>query len=382
MPLKVFTPSATLPRTSPYRVLTTVFIGLPPSKRVARRGATSADSVFRSGLLRLDRGVVETIAALNQFFQPLGETCRRCAIDDLVIKTERQAQIVPDGDVPVNDPRLLANATHRHHEWCRGGWRDTPARTVPKHAYCRDAHRPHVLLPQPWMRSPYPGEDPEVGFKEKSRKGLKPHQVFCHILHLGCPDLVMNLAQGLAIGCSDNGRQDLFLASHVMLNREIHVHLIKQDEALAAFAIGLHGFVLSDGLCQAGSEERRERQGLPSLRLVLSEVSARPGHIDFEQAMDHGLVLDGTKHGRHPPPDLRIGDHLVIIVFLFHHCSISFCLVSPCTRFPVPAEHRCGGTINIGSLVALRTPSVTLPIIKRSNPPRPWVDMAIRSHPL
>src|SRR3989440_5617872 len=43
MPLKVFTPSATLPRTSPYRVLTTVFIGTPPSKRVARRGATSAD---------------------------------------------------------------------------------------------------------------------------------------------------------------------------------------------------------------------------------------------------------------------------------------------------------------------------------------------------
>src|SRR6266516_6776822 len=43
MPLKVFTPSATLPRTSPYCVLTTVFIGRPPSKRVARRGATSED---------------------------------------------------------------------------------------------------------------------------------------------------------------------------------------------------------------------------------------------------------------------------------------------------------------------------------------------------
>src|SRR2546421_234410 len=38
---KVLTPSATLPRTSPYCVLTTIFIGLPPSKRVARRGVTS-----------------------------------------------------------------------------------------------------------------------------------------------------------------------------------------------------------------------------------------------------------------------------------------------------------------------------------------------------
>src|SRR6266567_3862430 len=43
MPLKVFTPSATLPCTSPYCVLTTVFIGLPPSKRVAGRSATSED---------------------------------------------------------------------------------------------------------------------------------------------------------------------------------------------------------------------------------------------------------------------------------------------------------------------------------------------------
>src|SRR5918911_1906669 len=41
MPLKVCTPSATPPRTSPYRGLTTVFIGTHPSKRVARRGATS-----------------------------------------------------------------------------------------------------------------------------------------------------------------------------------------------------------------------------------------------------------------------------------------------------------------------------------------------------
>src|SRR5439155_24780315 len=84
-----------------------------------------------------------------------------------------------------------------------------------------------------------------------------------------------------------------------------------------------HGFVLIDGFCQAGNEERRERQGLSSDRFVLPEVSARPGHIDFEQAMDHGLVLDGTKHGRHPPPDLRIGDHLIISMLLFHALSPS-----------------------------------------------------------
>src|SRR6266700_3724038 len=324
MPLKVFTPSATLPRTSPYCVLTTIFIGLPPSKRVARPGATLAYIVFRSGQLRRDRGVEKTIAALNQFFQPLGETCRRSAVDDIVIKTDRQTQIVPDGDGPVHNTWFLRNAAHRHHECCRRGYRDAPARAVPKHAYCRDTHRPHVLLPHLWLRSPSPGEDPEVGFKEQSRQGLKPHQVFCHVLHLGCPDLVMNLAHGLAIGGSDNGGNDLFLTSHLMLNRGIHVYLLKQDEVLAAFATGLHRFVLIDGFCQAGNEERRERQGLSSDRFVLPEVSACPGHIDFEQAMDHGLVLDGTKHGRHPPPDLRIGDHLIISVLLFHALSLSF----------------------------------------------------------
>src|SRR6266487_2147268 len=175
MPLKVCTPSATLPRTSPYRVLTTVFIGRPPSKRVARRGATSEDSAFRSGQLRRDHGVVETIAAFDQFFQPLGEACCRCAIDDLVIKADRQTQIVPDGQVPVNDSRLLTHAAHRHHEWCRGGYRDAPARTVPKHAYCRDTYRPHVLLPHLWMRgvNPFYRTPEEVisyvgSFEEKS----------------------------------------------------------------------------------------------------------------------------------------------------------------------------------------------------------------------
>src|SRR5438309_5354350 len=111
MPLKVCTPSVTLPRTSPDRVLTTVFISLPPSKRVARRRATSADSVFRSGVLRLDRGVEKTIAALNQFFQPLGETCCRGPVDGRVIETQGHAEIFADGYLPSNDAWLPSYTT-------------------------------------------------------------------------------------------------------------------------------------------------------------------------------------------------------------------------------------------------------------------------------
>src|SRR5258708_31694732 len=64
---------------------------------------------WSEGLPRLDRGVAQTIAALDQVFQPLGEACCRSAIEHLVIKTDRQTEIVPDSYVPVNDTRLLAN---------------------------------------------------------------------------------------------------------------------------------------------------------------------------------------------------------------------------------------------------------------------------------
>src|SRR6266852_9838845 len=101
---------------------------------------------YSYGLLRLLGGVAETIAALNQVFQPLGETCRGSAVDRLVIKADRQTQIFPDGDVPVNDPRLLANTAHRHPEGM-GGERDAPSGPFPKHPRCCHAHHPPVFLP-------------------------------------------------------------------------------------------------------------------------------------------------------------------------------------------------------------------------------------------
>src|SRR6266576_1026217 len=79
---------------------------------------------------RLDRGVEKTIATLNQVFQPLGKACGRSAVDRLVIKAERQTQIFADGNLPVNDPRLLADAAHRNPEGMGGEW-DSPSGPFP-----------------------------------------------------------------------------------------------------------------------------------------------------------------------------------------------------------------------------------------------------------
>ena len=77
-----------------------------------RISARSSWLRLRSGLLRLNRGVGQTIAALNQFFQSLGEARRRDPVDDIVIKADRQAQRVPHSYVPINENRLLTNAAH------------------------------------------------------------------------------------------------------------------------------------------------------------------------------------------------------------------------------------------------------------------------------
>jgi hypothetical protein len=101
----------------------------------------------------------------------------------------------------------------------------------------------------------------------------------------------MYLAEGLAVGCSDRVVNDLLLPGHVTLNLGSHVHFIEQNETLAALAKSLHIFVFVDGLCQAGNDERREREGLSCFRFVLSQERARPAHIDFDQSVDHRLVL-------------------------------------------------------------------------------------------
>jgi hypothetical protein len=75
--------------------------------------------------------------------------------------------------------------------------------------------------------------------------------------------------------------------SQFMLNLCVHIHILKEDELIPAFAIRLHGFVLIDGFCQAGNEEcRGTRRGvtcsihrhapLPHLVIPISIIYDRP----------------------------------------------------------------------------------------------------------
>src|SRR5690348_17385570 len=51
-------------------------------------------------------------------------------------------------------------------------FRSTPAGTFPEHADCRDADRPHILLPHLGIPSPNPREGPEERSEEKIRHDL------------------------------------------------------------------------------------------------------------------------------------------------------------------------------------------------------------------
>src|SRR6266849_3476893 len=259
---------------------------------LALLGCPSRDSLFR-----LDRGVVETIAALNQVFQPLGEACGRSTIDKCMIEAQRHAEIFANSYVSVYDARFLSDATEGDINSMVVD-RDAPACTLPKHSYCRYAHRPPVLLLHLWIRPTHPAEGPPADSDEHHRQESQPAYScealpsFFHLLHLSCPDLVMNLAEGLLIRGSDDVDNGLLLPCHFALNRDRYVHLIKQDEMLPAFATRMQRFVLIDCFSHTNNDEHRERQGLSGFRLVVPQELASPGHIDFDQAMDHGLALD------------------------------------------------------------------------------------------
>ena len=71
---------------------------------------------LRADLLCSDLLGRQTKTSLNQVFQPCDEACGWSPIDDIMIQTDRQTQVLPDGDVPIHDAWLLADATKSEEE--------------------------------------------------------------------------------------------------------------------------------------------------------------------------------------------------------------------------------------------------------------------------
>src|SRR6266702_773519 len=273
--------------------------------------------------------LAEAIATFDQLSQSRTEASCRGTVDQTMIEAQRHAQVFADGDLPIDDPRFLNDAAQGNIKGMVVD-RDTPAATFAKHPDCRYAHGPTVLLLHPWIRLTHPAEAPPADSEERGRQETQPMGSAealpgsFYLLHLGRPDLVMKLSEGLLIRGSDDVDNGLLLASYVALDRGRHVALIKQAEVLATFATCLQGVVLIDRSRHTGGDERREREGLPRFRFVIPQERARPGHIDFEQAMDHGLAFDRRIHDLQRAPELRVRNDLTSIVFLVHQCSTYF----------------------------------------------------------
>jgi hypothetical protein len=66
-----------------------------------------------------------------------------------------------------------------------------------------------------------------------------------------------------------------------VLNNDADIHILKDYQLVPALAIGLHGFVLIDGLAHTGGNEGRKRQGLFASGFLCLDHVARDRDIHF-----------------------------------------------------------------------------------------------------
>src|SRR5713101_1735214 len=249
--------------------------------------------LFWQGSYVLCFALAEAVATFNEFFQTLGEAGCWGPIDQIVIEAQCDTEVFPDSDVSVDDPWFLSDTTQGEIKGMVID-RDAPTGTLAKHTHCRDTRGSTVLLLHRGRPALHPPENRPEDSEDHQRQPAKilealPGLLYC--IHLGCPDLVMDLAKSLLIRGSDDVDNGLLLLCHLTLNHCSHVHIIKHEEVFAAFAVRLQGLVLIDRFCQTGDNESRERQGLPSGRFVFLQKLAGFGQIDVDQAMYHGLAL-------------------------------------------------------------------------------------------
>src|SRR6266487_6060503 len=279
------------------------------------------------GLLRGDRGVIETIAAFDQVNQLLDKACCWSAIDHVVIEVDGHIEVVADLYALVNDAWLPGYAANDNAQRMEGDMH-APSAPASEHANRIELHRAYVLCEQVRALAPEPKEHLLYERRQERHPCRSLHFSTTHGVGLGHADLFMNSAHCLSVRPPDDIGKGKLLTLHVSFNLDIDVHVVKQDELIAPVSISMHALVHSDGVSHARRQKCREGQALSSPRLVLPYQVASPGHINFHQATHNVFVPGHARDSAHNTLHPRERFNLISTVTLFH-LQTSISLVPP-----------------------------------------------------
>src|SRR6266487_6342731 len=158
---------------------------------------------LRASLLCHDILVKQPKTALNQFLEPRDEACGWRPIDNIMIETDGQTQVLADSDLPVHDAWFRCDAAEGEHEAIGGVAGYAPANTFADHPHCRDPARSDHSFPQERGSAPRPPQEPDNQAWPSRKHSRQPARHFLHELRSGLllkgSDLLVNLPGGFVI---------------------------------------------------------------------------------------------------------------------------------------------------------------------------------------
>src|SRR6266581_1313704 len=217
------------------------------------------------GLLRGDRGVIETIAAFDQVNQLLDKACCWSTIDHVVIEVDGHTEVFADLDALVDDAWLPGNAANDNAQRMEG-YMNAPSASASEHANRIELHRAHVLFEQVRALARGPKQHLLHERRQERHPGSSLHFSITRGVSLGRADLVMNNMHRLSVRSPDDIGKGKLLTLHVSFHLDIDVHVVKQNELIAPVSIRMHALIHLDGVSHARRQKCREGQALSSPR--------------------------------------------------------------------------------------------------------------------
>ncbi len=120
------------------------------------------------------RLVKQPETALDQLLEPRDEACGWGPIDEIMIETDGQMQVLPGGNVPVHDAWFLADAAQGEEEAMRCWGGDAPAKPFAEHPHGRDPARSDAAFPQARGSARHPAEEWHQNAWPSRKPSLQP----------------------------------------------------------------------------------------------------------------------------------------------------------------------------------------------------------------